>query len=393
VSVAIAPLSHEDLAAVLNADFGRARTLPASAYRSEAVLAWDRDRFFDRSWVCVGRSDLVAEPRSQRAIRVGAEGILLVRDAAGEPRGFFNTCRHRGHELLGDGECRTRGTIACPYHAWTYNLDGSLRRAARFSDVPGFDPADFPLGGVAVREFNGWIFVNLSGDAPELDVWLGNLGEHLENWDVGRLVVLARHDYVVDANWKLIVENYLECYHCPSIHPELCRVSPPDSGYALQPTGVWIGGPMFLRDDADTMSLDGSGSAARLPGLTEAQAREVHYFAVLPNLLISPHPDYVMTHRLDPITPSSTRVECAWLFAPEEADRPEFDPSYAEAFWDVTNRQDFDACEAVQRGLASRGFVPGPFDYREYDVHAFQSMIAGAYLSGEIRPPRVSATA
>ena len=386
---AAAPLPAEELRAVLSADFGQARTLPASAYRSDAVLAWERARLFDEAWVCVCRSVLVPEPGSQRGIRLGEEGIVLARDEDGELRAFFNSCRHRGHELLADGECRTRGTIVCPYHQWAYHLDGRLRRATRFSDVPGFEPADFPLRPVAVREWNGWIFANLSGDATELQSWLGNLGEHLHNWQVERLVVEARHAYVVHANWKLIIENYLECYHCPSIHPELCRVSPPDSGHALEQEGLWLGGPMDLRDAAETMSLDGTSHALRLPALSEEQARQVFYFALFPNLLISPHPDYVMTHRLHPLSPASTWVECAWLFAPEASERQGFDPSYAADFWDITNRQDFTACEAVQRGLGSRGFVPGPFDYREFDVYAFQSMLAQAYMSGQVRQPHV----
>jgi Rieske 2Fe-2S family protein len=388
VSAAVSPLSPEDLAAVLADEFGRARTLPAAAYRSEAVLAWDRRRFFDEAWVCVGRSDLVPDPKSQRAIRLGGEGIVLTRDERGEVRAFFNSCRHRGHELLADGECRTRGTIACPYHSWAYNLDGSLRQATRFSDIPGFDPADFPLVPLSVRDWNGWIFLNASGDAPELDAWLGNLGEHLADWQVAGLIAAASHEYVVEANWKLIIENYLECYHCPSIHPELCRVSPPESAGPVDHKGIWLGGPMDLRDGAETMSLDGVSLATRLSGLSDEQARHVYYFATFPNLLISPHPDYVMTHRLEPLSPATTRVECSWLFAPEAVAKPAFDPSYAERFWDVTNRQDFAACEAVQRGLTGRGFVPGPFDYRESAVYAFQSMLAQAYVSGEIRQPR-----
>jgi Rieske 2Fe-2S family protein len=319
---------------------------------------------------------------------LGNEGIVLVRDEDARLRGFFNVCRHRGHELLGDGECRKRSTIACPYHSWAYNLDGSLRTATRFSDIPGFDTAAFSLLPVAVREWNGWIFVNVSGDARDLDAWLGNLGELLENWQGARLKVEASHDYIVEANWKLVLENYLECYHCPTIHPEFCRVSPPESAQAVDHTGIWIGGPMELREPAQTMSLDGASSGVRIPDLTDEQARHVYYFALFPNLLISPHPDYVMTHRLEPVSPTETRVECAWLFPPEARAKRDFDPSYAERFWDITNKQDFSACEGVQRGIASRGFIPGPFDYRESSVYALQAMVAQIYLSGEIERPR-----
>jgi Rieske 2Fe-2S family protein len=319
---------------------------------------------------------------------VGGEGIVLIRDEEQRVRGFFNTCRHRGHELLADGECRTRAKIACPYHSWTYNLDGSLRRATRFSDIPGFDPADFPLLPCAVREWNGWIFVNMSGNAGGVEEWLGNLGDYLDNWHTARLTAEASHEYIVEANWKLIIENYLECYHCPSIHPQLCRVSPPDSARAVAHSGIWIGGPMDLRERAQTMSLDGVSKGTRMPGLTDEQARRVYYFAVFPSILISPHPDYVMTHRLDPISPTKTRVECAWLFPPEAKNNPSFEPSYAQTFWDITNKQDFSACEAVQRGIAGRGFIPGPFDDRESAVYALQALLAQAYISGKIQQPR-----
>jgi Rieske 2Fe-2S family protein len=381
-------LPAADLAAVLAESFGDARTLPGEAYLSEDVLDWERRHIFETTWTCVGRSDLVPEPKCQRGLRVGNQGIVLTRDQDGTVHGFFNSCRHRGHELLGDGECQKRSSIACPYHSWAYNLDGSLRTATRFSDVPGFDVADFPLVPVAVREWNGWIFANPSGTAPALEAWLGNLDEYLENWRMDRLSIAVSHEYVVEANWKLIVENYLECYHCPTIHPELCRVSPPESAEALDHTGIWIGGPMELREEAETMSLDGRSSGTAIASLDEYQARRVFYFAVFPNLLISPHPDYVMTHRLDPISPNETRVECAWLFAPEATESPGFDPSYASDFWDLTNGQDFRACEAVQRGISSRGFVPGPFDYRESGVYALQALMAKAYLEGEIERPR-----
>ncbi|MSO41209.1 MAG: aromatic ring-hydroxylating dioxygenase subunit alpha [Solirubrobacterales bacterium] len=386
----VAPLATQDLEAVLAEDFGAARTLPARAYASEEVLDWERTRVFEEGWVCAGRSDELAEPKSQVALRVGSGGIVLARGEDGVLRGFHNSCRHRGHELLADGECAKRSTIACPYHSWAYNLDGTLKTATRFSDVPGFDTADFPLIPVAVREWNGWIFINSSADAPELESWLGNLTDHLAPWGIDELTIEARHEYVVQANWKLIIENYLECYHCPTIHPELCSVSPPESAEALEPTGMWLGGPMELREEAETMSLGGERAGATLPGLDSRQARQVFYFAVFPNLLISPHPDYVMSHRLEPLSPRETRVECAWMF-PRNGD---FDTSIAEKFWDVTNGQDFGACEAVQRGIESRGFVPGPFDYRESGVHALQKVVAQAYLTGEFeRPDAVDMTA
>ena len=170
----------------------------------------------------------------------------------------------------------------------------------------------------------------------------GNLEELIRNYGCEDLVVGARHDYEIAANWKILAENYHECYHCSSIHPELCEVSPPTSGGDnLEPEGAWIGGPMDLFEGVETMSLDGKSYAPMLPSLAEGQDRTVHYFQLFPNLLISPHPDYVMTHRLVPLAPNRTDVECEWLFSREAVEQDGFDPSYASDFWDITNRQDW----------------------------------------------------
>jgi phenylpropionate dioxygenase-like ring-hydroxylating dioxygenase large terminal subunit len=206
-------------------------------------------------------------------------------------------------------------------------------------------------------------------------------------YECERLVSAARHDYLLDANWKIVVENYHECYHCSNIHPELCRVTPPSSGQSFEPTGFWVGGSMDLMPDAETMSLTGESRGLPIPDLDEAMRRQVYYFGLFPNLLISPHPDYVMTHRLEPLAPDLTRIECQWLFPSQSSEQDGFDASYAVDFWDLTNKQDWKACESVQRAAASRGYRPGPLAREEDNVHQFQSMVAGGYLSGgPVRP-------
>jgi glycine betaine catabolism A len=241
-----------------------------------------------------------------------------------------------------------------------------------------------------VTEWLGWIFVNASGTGPDLDDQVGSLGSLLAAWEPERLFVGDGHEYVIEANWKTITENYHECYHCPSIHPALCAVTPPDSGENLPHDGAWVGGSMVLKDFAETMSLTGASRGVRLRGLSDAQARDVVYVGLFPNLLISLHPDYVMTHRIEPIGPNASRIECLWLFPPEARERPDFTPDYASEFWDITNREDWLACESVQRGLASRGQRQGPFSANEDEVHAFQAMVARGYLDGSVSaPPRV----
>ena len=363
-----APLPDVALERVLRPQ-GEALTLPAAAYLDEAVLAWEHRYVFAGGWTCLGRVAEVLPPdTAQRAVEVGDVGVLLTVHE-GRIQAFANVCRHRGHELLATGTGATGRRVRCPYHGWSYTLDGALRTAPRMGD--GFDGTGYGLVELPARDWHGWLFVNASGTAPDFDAWLGGLAGLLAPYRAEDLVVAASHTYRVAANWKLIAENYHECYHCPSIHPELCRVSPPDSGENWALPGAWVGGSMLLRDGADTMSLDGRSAARALPGV---DPRTVRYVGLLPNLLVSAHPDYVLTHRLVPLAPALTRVECAWLFPPGVAD-----PGYAVRFWDLTNRQDWAACESVQRGVSSPHYRPGPLAPQEDAVHRWMGMLARVY--------------
>jgi phenylpropionate dioxygenase-like ring-hydroxylating dioxygenase large terminal subunit len=370
------------------APFRESYTLPREAYLSPELFAWEMRNFFETSWVCLGRTEGLMRPGTRKAVPVGEETILLTRDASGTLRGFFNVCRHRGHELLPSGGSAEGPVIECPYHGWTYKPDGSLKSAPRLGLRPGFEVSKHGLISVRIEEWEGWAFVNVSGDARSLSEHLGNLVELIGPWAPHEMIETARIDYIVEANWKLIHENYQECYHCSEIHPELCRVSPPTSGADLTATGMWIGGWMDLVEGMETMSLTGRGGAPKLPGLSAELERRVYYLGLFPNLLISPHPDYVLSHRLEPLSPTRTRVECRTLFPKAVAEREGFDGSYAGDFWDVTNRQDWAACESIQRSAASRGFRPGPISEMEEAVYQFFNMIAAGYVDGHISPPQ-----
>jgi Rieske 2Fe-2S family protein len=265
-----------------------------------------------------------------------------------------------------------------------FDLDGSLHKVPS-AHRAAFSQAGLMLSSAAVAEWQGFIFVNVDGSAPPIGRYLAGLDEVLTPYEMDRLVVAASHSYELAANWKLAVENYQECYHCSTIHPELCRVSPPDSGVNVISDGLWLGGSMQLVDGAETMSLDGRSGAVPMRGVTGAAQREVQYIQVWPNLLVSAHPDYVMTHLLQPVAAGRTHVVCEWLFPPETLARPGFDPSYAVDFWDLTNRQDWRACEAVQRGVTSRGYRPGPLSPEDEDA-TFQAIavVARAYLDGRL---------
>ncbi|MGH3498895.1 MAG: aromatic ring-hydroxylating oxygenase subunit alpha [Nocardioidaceae bacterium] len=361
------------------APFGSSRMLPKAAYLDDEVLAWERQHVFD-GWICLGRSDEIREPRRIVAMDTGGARVLLARDGEGTLRAFDNACRHRGHELLPCGTTASKRSIVCPYHAWTYNLDGTLRGAPGFRHVADFDPSAHGLMSIPVCEWHGWVFVDPSDQGGEFADQVGELDAILAPYEAETLRTVVTHEYEVAANWKVMVENYQECYHCSMIHPELCRVSPPESGANIETSGEWVGGWMELRQGAQTMSLDGHSGGVVLAQLSEQEQHTVMYAAVMPNLLISLHPDYVMTHLLTPMSPGVTRIVCSWAFPPAAADRADFDPSYAVDFWDLTNRQDWSACESVQRGMATRQFVPGPLAPEEDGVYHFVTLMARRYL-------------
>jgi Rieske 2Fe-2S family protein len=292
------PVDRKLLASSLTSD-GQ-MSLPAGAYADVSVFRWELEHFFDESWVSVGRAEDLRDAGDRRAVRLGRESVLLVRGEGGSLHAFYNVCRHRGHELLEVGRAASGRFVRCPYHAWCYGPDGELKGAPGFGNVTGFDKADYSLVPVRLAEWQGWLFANASGDAPPFEEHVGNLGEMIGNHRSGELVAGARRDYEVAANWKILVENYHECYHCPSIHPELCKVSPPKSGEDHEARGAWVGGSMELEDHAQTMSLTGESFAPTLPHLTALQQREVYYYQLFPNLLISLHPDYVLTSGAPP---------------------------------------------------------------------------------------------
>ncbi len=364
--------------------FGQSRMLPRAAYTDPAVFAWEQRHFLGGGWTCVGYASQLPGPGDMRAEPAGAGSVLLARDEAGALHAFANFCRHRGHELLPCGEVTQQSVIICPYHSWTYGLNGKLRAAAGFKNRPGFDADAWGLVELPVTEWHGLVFVDGSGtDAPLADS-LATLDPLVAPYELERLVIRGRHDYEVAANWKILTENYHECYHCPMIHPELCKVSPPKSGENYSAPGAWVGGWMDLREGMATMSLDGTSRGEVLRNLDETGQRTVIYLNIFPNILLSLHPDYVMTHRLTPLAADRTRIECTWAFAPEAAEAAGFDPGYAVNFWDLTNQQDWHACESVQRGLASPHAVPGPLSAEEDAVYQFVTMIARGYLGQQV---------
>jgi Rieske 2Fe-2S family protein len=369
-----APVPADALAASL-APFGSSRMLPREAYVDPAVFEWEQRNIFS-GWHCVGNASDLDGVGAQRAVGSGANAILLVRDEDGIARAFANVCRHRGHELLACGATTKRRGVVCPYHSWSFKLNGELRNAPGFDDL---DTAQFGLTELRLVDWHGWFFVDPSGEAADFAEHVAGTEEIISPYRPEDLTIVARHSYELATNWKVIAENYQECYHCSTIHPELSRISPPTSGDNVELPGEWMGGSMFLIDEAETMSLSGRSGGVAIKGLSEQELRTVMYLVGFPNLLVSLHPDYVMTHRMTPLAPDRTHVECTWAFPKDAAERPDFDPSYAVDFWDLTNRQDWAACESVQRGLSSPHARPGPLAPEEEGVYQFVTRVARAY--------------
>jgi phenylpropionate dioxygenase-like ring-hydroxylating dioxygenase large terminal subunit len=406
-----APLSESSLAAALR-PFGESRMLPPAAYTSAEVFAWERQHFFGRGWTCAGHASRLPAAGDQLAVETGAGSAVLVRGEDGTVRAFANTCRHRGHELLpcaidvehgapehsapkhgdtGRGTAVNAKAIVCPYHSWAYSLSGELRGAPGYR---GLSPSDWSLRQLPAAEWHGLIFVDGSGGAAG-PLPLSLLDPVVAPYEPSRLVVAANHTYDAAANWKILTENYHECYHCSTIHPELCSVSPPHSGENYDSSGAWIGGWMELRDGAATMSLDGHSDGVPLRGLSGDALRTVIYVGIFPNVLLSLHPDYIMTHVLVPRAADRTVIECSWAFAPEAVSAPGFDPSYAVDFWDLTNQQDWAACESVQRGLGSPFAESGPLSPAEDAVYSFVTTVARGYLGERVteRPAQAGTAA
>ncbi len=347
-------------------------TLPGRYYADPDLFRREQERIFGRLWTCVGLAAALPQPGDFLATEVAGEPILVVRGQDGELRAFLNVCRHRGARLCTEACGHLSGrVIQCPYHAWSYGLDGRLIGAPNMRDVEGFSPAAYGLLPVTLAVWEGMIWINLASDPPPVDTQLrprvverlGN-SETFERYGIGQLRIGATVTYDVAANWKLVVENFMECYHCAVVHPELSQLVPSfRAGYAYR-HGV---GATFA-EGVETLTLTGKRTRPLLPGLRPEDDRTYYGMVLVPNIFVNLHPDYVLIHRLEPVDVGRTRVVCDWLFAPEVVESPTFDPSDAVDFWDLVNRQDWAMCERCQLSVHSRAYADGGI-YAPIEAH------------------------
>jgi Rieske 2Fe-2S family protein len=334
-------------------------SLDRSWYTDPAVLDAERERFFGRRWMLVGRTTELQSPGAYLTAEVAGESVIVIRQNDGTVEAMLNVCRHRGARILLDQRGSCARTIRCPYHSWSYGLDGSLRGAPNMRDAIGDARSGLGLQRVRVHEAHGCLWINLDANAPGFDEDTGaqlrarlRSDEALADWELGRLTTGHRIVYQVSANWKLIVENFMECYHCASIHPELVAVVPEfRDGIASQ--ALPAGHGSALREDASGFTVDGREGLPALPELPEDSLRSYFAITLMPNAFVNLFEDHVVLHRLMPLAVDCTEVVCEWLFDPDVlAAQPEIGPT-VELF-DRVNRQDFEACERCQLGAQSR---------------------------------------
>jgi Rieske 2Fe-2S family protein len=339
--------------------------LPRETYVDPSRWPRERDTVLFGEWFCVGRRDDLGlhHPRRLAVVDVAGESILLTSDESGRLHAAYNVCRHRGSQLVPPiaGQVPSPVTcpassFRCPYHSWTYGLDGRLLKAPH-ADVP--DPGDFGLTAVGIEAWAGFVFVHLEpARATPLADAVASPARQLHNYGLADLVTGATLQYDVAANYKVLLENYNECYHCGPVHPELCRLVPAFAGGG---DGLdWDGGVPH-REGAWTFTATGTTTRRPLPHLTEAERVRHKGDLVYPNLMISASADHVAAFVLQPQSVDRTVVTCVLLFAADEAAEPGFDPGDAVELWDLVNRQDWAVCESVQRGMSSRGYQQGWF--------------------------------
>jgi Rieske 2Fe-2S family protein len=364
------------------------RSLPKAAYVSDDHFGRERERILHREWFCVGRAEQLPQTGDFLHVDVAGERILVVRTRTGSIRAHLDVCRHRGCRLaLGDPaplagaapgpSGHFKGVIRCPYHSWTYELDGRVRNAPFLGEREDFYPEEFGLHAVELDSWGGWLFARLVPPAAgqpsrSLADQLGPIPERVRRYPLAELRTARRIVYEVAANWKVILENYNECYHCSGVHPELCRIVPAFKKHFGSDLNWDDGVPQA--DGTFTFTMTGTSVRAPFPGLSPEERERHKGELVYPNLMLSLSADHAAAFTLLPRGPGRTTIVCDWLFHPSEIERPAFDPSDAVEFWDLVNRQDWVICEATQSGMTSRAFDVGyyaPMEDMSLDIRRY----------------------
>ncbi len=350
-------------------------TLSSADYASPEVWAEEKERIWWGDWVCVGRTQEVAAPGDYIVRDIAGESVFIVRNEAGELHAFYNVCSHRGTKFLDDIDTTgsVRRAFVCPYHAWTFNLTGELIGSPNVKEDERFSRADHPLYGIAVDSYAGFLFLNMAKEPRPLMEALTDGAETITAFDrfkMDELTVGVRLVYEVAANWKIVVENYNECLHCPQIHPELVQVVP-----LFRFGEVWDEETRddgnWMMDGATSFTKTGTSELPKFPGLLPEDHQMYYGSYEFPNLMLNLHPDCVMYYIGYPKGPAHTTVVSEFLFRPETIEGPDFKPDPVVELWDLISKQDWEVCERAQTGVSSRAFTRGVFPRQDRFLYWF----------------------
>lgn len=341
----------------------KAHTIPSEWYTSPGFFDFDRDAIFARSWQYVGPSAGLGSPGRYRSAEVAGNPLVVVRGKDGALRAFYNVCRHRGGPLVLDesGEC---GMLQCKYHGWTYTLEGMLRGQPRFDRVELFDKRDFGLVPVGLAEWEGMLFARLEPGRDRPEKLLAPVHAKVAPGSLAAKAFHRRVTYDVACNWKVYVDNYLEGYHLPFVHPELCDL---------------LDTAQYVTETFDRLSLQYSPFTGK-ETVYGSGGGEAYYYFLFPNFMLNILPGRLQTNLVVPVAHDRTRVVFDYYYddvaGPGAAKRIGDDIAYS----DRVQAEDIEICERVQAGLASRAYDRGRFSVEmEEGVHHFQSLIRKAY--------------
>jgi Rieske 2Fe-2S family protein len=360
-------------------------SLPAVWYYDPEHYQRELEAIWFRDWVCVGRIESLAHPGDYFLADIGNQSVIVTRNSGGELRAFHNTCRHRGSVLCREQTGRFRnGRIICPYHTWTYSTDGELLQTPGRVESGNFEYGRYPLHSVNVDTWRGFIFINLSSEPGcDLGDFLGDEARNVANWPLESMRSIHQEKKRIACNWKIFWENFSECYHCPRVHPELCKIMPVYKRSVFDIADLPQSNPdresessiVRVAEGVRTWTLDGQSNLPAIEGPSESDLAEGAVFASFTaSMFIVTHADYVRSVRIVPSGPESTDLIIDWLL-PEETKYAQEDIDRMLALPMMVIDQDSEMCELNQRGLHSLSFEKGILVAQEYELWHFHEWV------------------
>lgn len=350
--------------ALIEEPLARSKTIPSAWYVDPHFHGWDRQAVIARTWQYVGPSSRVAKHGDFMSDTIAGNPVVVVRDANGDLKGYFNVCKHRGGPLAME-ECGHSKVLQCKYHGWTYLLDGSLRGVPRFDRTELFDKKDFGLVPVALHEWQGMVFACIEPDyAPAFEDVVAGISERIAPMDLSQLSFHRRDRYQVASNWKVYVDNYLEGYHIPLVHPDLCSVLDFSSYETETMEHYSLQFSPFRNDD-------------NIYGGTGEQA---YYYFIYPNIMLNILPGRLQVNRVDADQHDRCTTVFDYYYTQETIANDPDQIANDLSFSDQVQAEDIEICEHVQRGLESRAYDQGRFSFDlEGGVHHFQQCLKRSY--------------